>query len=134
MRKAGNTTENQLEKTIRDIIKSKAQSSIYLFLLRKNTGRTKDIIKGTRLHPSTVREALVEMHKNQLIRREKIRNDTIGKNPYIYSPLPPVLLIKKYIQDMEHRLNNLVHLTESQNRNKHLPSIEINIITKEEGQ
>ena len=134
MRKAGYIKENQLEKTIREILKSKAQSKIYLFLLRKNKGRTQDIIKGTRLHPSTVREALVQMHKHQLIRREKLQNYTIGKNPYIYSPLPPVLLIKKYIQDMECQLNNLVHLTESQNYNKQLSSIHITITTKEEGQ
>jgi predicted DNA-binding transcriptional regulator len=134
MRKAGYTSENQLEKTIREIIKSKAQSRIYLFLLRKNNGRAQDIIKGTHLHPSTVREALVQMHKNQLIRREKIRNDTIGKNPYIYSPLPPALLIKNYIQDMEHRLNNLVHLTGYKNRTKAPPSIRITITTKEEVQ
>jgi len=133
MRKAGNTTDGQLEKTIRDIIKSKAQSRIYLFLLRKNHSRTQDIIKGTRLHPSTVREALVQMHQKHLIRREKIQNDSIGKNPYIYSPLPPVLLIKKYIEDMEHRLNTLVHLT-GQQKNKTTPSIHIHIITKEEMQ
>jgi len=133
MRKAGNTTDNQLEKTIRDIVKSKAQSRIYLFLLRKNYSRTQDIIKGTQLHPSTVREALVQMHQKHLIRREKIQNDSIGKNPYIYSPLPPVLLIKKYIEDMERRLNTLVHIT-GQQKNKTTPFIHINITTKEEMQ
>ena len=131
MRKAGNTKDIQLEKTIRDIIKSKAQSRIYLFLLKKNNSLTEEIINGTRLHPSTVREALVEMHKNHLIRREKMKNDSIGKNPFIYSALPPVLLIKEYIKDMEHRLNNLVHLTTSQHKSNVVPSIQINIVTKE---
>jgi predicted transcriptional regulator len=134
MRKAGKNSDWQIEKTIREIIKSKAQSKIYLFLLRQTHVRTEEIIKGTKLHPSTVREALVQMHQKHLIQREKINNDSIGKNPFIYSPIPPFLLIKKYIEDMEHRLNNLVQLSEIRQENNKIQSIHINIITQEEMQ
>ena len=132
MRKAGNINYSQIEKTIHEILKSKAQSKIYLFLLRKNNVKTEDIIKGTRLHPSTVRETLVKMHSKHIIQREKIKNNSIGKNPYVYSPIPPVLLIRKYVEDMEHRLNNLVSLSGKQQKNKETHSIHISIVKKEE--
>ena len=127
MRKAGTINDSQLEKTIQEIIQSKAQSKIYLFLLRKNHSKTEDIIKGTHLHPSTVRESLVRMHKKQLILRVKIKNDAIGKNPYVYAPLPPILLIKKHVADLEYRLNNLVSISGRDKQDKPMHTIHINI-------
>ena len=132
MRNAGTIDDSQLEKTIHEIIQSKAQSKIYLFLLRKHHSKTEDIIKGTRLHPSTVREALVRMYKKQLILREKIKNDSIGKNPYVYAPLPPILLIKKHIEELEQRLNTIVNVSLGNKQDSSAHNIQINI-TKKEG-
>ena len=132
MGKAGKINYSQIETTIHEILKSKAQSKIYLFLLRKNNVKTEDIIKGTRLHPSTVRETLVKMYSKHIIRREKIKNESIGKNPYVYSPIPPVFLIKKYVEEMEQRLNNLVSLSGKNQENKETHSIHISIVKKEE--
>ena len=100
----------RLEAAIRDILKSQAQSRIYLYLLRKNAAKTEDIVKGTHLHPSTVRETLAKMHSEKLIFRKKLKNDNIGKNPFLYYPLPPLDLLRRYAAEIEERLNNIAAL------------------------
>ena len=106
-----NSRDNNIEKAVRDILKSRARSRIYVYLLRKNGARTEQIIKGTKLHPSTVRETLSKMYDQKLIFRKKIKNDSIGKNPYIYYPIPPIELLKRYASEIEDRLNKLASLT-----------------------
>ena len=106
----GMQKNKHLEVAIRDILKSRAQSRIYLYLLRKNGAKTEQIIKGTHLHPSTVRETLAKMHSQHLIIRKKLKNDNIGKNPFLYYPLPPLDLIKRYAAEIEDRLNNIAAL------------------------
>ena len=103
--------DKSIEKAVRDILKSKAKSCIYIYLLKKNGAKTGQIIKGTKLHPSTVRETLSKMYDLKIIYRKKIKNNCIGKNPYIYFPIPPIELLKKYASEIEDRLNKLASLT-----------------------
>ena len=100
-----------IERAVNDILKSKAESRIYLYLLRKDGSRSEDIIKGTKLHPSTVRELLSKMYAQKLISREKLKNDSIGKNPYLYRAVSPTKLLQKYAKDIEDRLNKIANLT-----------------------
>ena len=132
MRKAGSTEQSHLEKTVLEILKSKAQSKIYLFLLNCKEAKTDDIIKGTHLHPSTVREALVKMHKEQLLIRRKLKNDAIGKNPFLYSPIPPFQLFRKYAAEIEHRLNSLALFSLKEHRRQRLNPIKITISDEED--
>ena len=111
MRKAGSVKDKNLEKTVREILKGRARSRIYVYLIRKNGAKTEQIIKGTHLHPSTVRETLSKMHEQKLVYREKLKNDNIGKNPYLYNAIPPIKLLKRYATEMEDRLNKLATLT-----------------------
>ena len=111
MRKAGVIRDKKIEKTVHEILKSRARSRIYVYLLRKNGARAEQIINGTRLHPSTVRETLSKMYDQQLIFIRKIRNDSIGKNPYVYYPIPPIELLKRYASEMEDKLNKLARIT-----------------------
>ena len=110
MQKATTRKDKSLEKTINEILESRARSRIYLYLLRKNGAKSEQIIRGTRLHPSTVRETLSEMYDQGLIYRKKIKNGCIGKNPYMYYPISPVKLLKKYASEIEYRLNKLASL------------------------
>ena len=121
-----------IESLVQDILKSRAQSRIYLFLLRKNGAKTEDIINGTNLHPSTVRETLVKMFDKKLIFRKKQKNDNIGKNPYTYFPLPPVELLKRYARDLEKKLNNLASLSTKNDPEKPRNIVKINIIDRED--
>ncbi len=116
MQRSGIKIDKSTENAMRDLLKSRARSRIYIYLLRKNNAKTEQIIKGTRLHPSTVRETLSEMYDQKLIYRKKIKNDSIGKNPYSYYPISPVELLKKYAKEIEDRLNKIASLASSRER------------------
>jgi len=118
--------DKNIEKTVREILKSRARSRIYTYLLKKNGARADEIIKGTKLHPSTVRETLSKMYIQELIFRRKIKNDTIGKNPYLYYPIPPIELLKRYASEIEERLNKLANL-EIKNKVKNFKPVKIKI-------
>ena len=128
MKNAGITRDKSIEGTVREILKSRARSRIYIYLLRKNGARTEQIIKGTHFHPSTVRETLSKMHEQKLIYRKKIKNDNIGKNPYIYYAISPVILLKRYSSEMEDRLNKLANLTFSKEEMKDYRPVRIKIV------
>jgi predicted DNA-binding transcriptional regulator len=127
MRKAAIFRDKSIEKAVNEILKSRARSRIYIYLLRKNGARTEEIIKGTRLHPSTVRETLSKMHDNSQIYRKKIKNDSIGKNPYIFYPISPIKLIKRHAQEIEDRLNKLASLAFSREKETNYRPVEISI-------
>ncbi len=105
------------ERAIHDLFRSRAESQIYLYLLRKNGARSTDIIRGTHLHPSTVRELLARMHSRRYIIREKQKNDHIGKNPYLYRAVAPLSILKRYAQELETRLNRIAALDNSDTSN-----------------
>ena len=50
-----------------------------------------------------------------------MKNDSIGKNPYIYYPIPPIELLKRYAVEMEDRLNNLARLASKEKINSYKP-------------
>ena len=118
MRRTGKYKDKNLEQIVNDILKSRARSRIYVYLLRKNGAKTEQIIKGTKLHPSTVRETLSKMYNQKLIIRKKLRNDSIGKNPFIYYPIPPIKLLKRHTDEMEDKLNRLARLTVTKDKAK----------------
>lgn len=125
MRRTGKLKDKNIEQIVNDILKSKARSRIYVYLLRKNGAKTEQIIKGTRLHPSTVRETLSKMYDQKLIIRKKLKNDNIGKNPFIYYPISPIKLLKRYTNEMEERLNKLARLTLSKEKARSFRPIRI---------
>ena len=127
MRKAGINRDKTIEKAVNDILKSRARSRIYIYLLAKNGARTEQIIKGTKLHPSTVRETLSKMYDNNQIYRKKIKNDSIGKNPYIFYPVSQIKLIKRHAREIEDRLNRLASLAFSREKEESYRPVEINI-------
>ncbi len=125
MHKSRLRMDKSAERAVRDILKSKAEARIYIYLLRKNGAISEDIIKGTKLHPSTVRELLSKMFDQKLIFREKLKNDSIGKNPYLYRAVSPIILLQKYTKEMEGRLNKLVNLTGKSDQNSKYVRIKI---------
>lgn len=131
MRKIGFNRDKSIEKAIHDILESRARSRIYLYLLRKNGAKSEQIIRGTRLHPSTVRETLSEMYEHGLIYRKKIKNGSIGKNPYMYYPISPVKLLKQYASEIEYRLNKLASLAISSSETTYTKPIKITISNEE---
>ena len=111
MRRPGILIDKSTENAVRELFRSRAESRIYVYLLRKGGAKSEDIIRGTKLHPSTVRELLSKMHDQKIIFREKLKNDSIGKNPYLYRAVSPIKLLQKYAKEMEGRLNKIANLT-----------------------
>jgi predicted transcriptional regulator len=102
--------DRKIEAAVHEVLDSRAESRIYIYLLRTNGARSDDIIRGTRLHPSTVRELLSKMHAQRIIIRKKIKTETIGKNPYLYQAISPLILLQRRMKIIEARLNKIVQL------------------------
>ena len=122
--------DKSTEHAVHEIFKSRAESRIYLYLLRKNGARSDQIIKGTKLHPSTVRELLSKMNEQKVIYREKLKNDNIGKNPYLYYASSPIKLIQKYAQEIENKLNKIANLSSQEKTAKRNRIVQIKIFDR----
>jgi len=130
MRKTGVKKDRSIERAVREILKSRARSRIYIYLLRKNGAKSEQIKKAPPLHPRTVREPLTKMYKQRLIYRKKIKNDSIGKNPYIYYAISPVKLLKRYASEIEDRLNKIASLAISTDKSMDTGRVRIKIIER----
>lgn len=110
MNKTRSPIDRNIETAVHELLDSRAESRIYIFLLRKNGARSEEIIRGTKLHPSTVRELLSKMYDNKIISRKKIKTDSIGKNPYLYGAVSPIVLLQRRAKIIESRLNKIANL------------------------
>ena len=110
--------DKNIETAVNELLDSRAESRIYIYLLQKNKARSDEIIRGTKLHPSTVRELLSKMYTNKIIYREKIKTETVGKNPYLYGAVSPIILLQRRVKIIETRLNTIANLTGKTNGNK----------------
>ncbi len=120
MKKTRSPINKNIETAVNELLDSRAESRIYIYLLRKNRARSDEIIRGTKLHPSTVRELLSKMYDNKIIFRQKIKTDSIGKNPYLYSAVSPILLLQRRVKIIESRLNKIANLAGTSNGNKYV--------------
>ena len=114
-----------------EILQSKTRANIYIYLLLKNSATSDEIIENTHLYPSTVREALSKMHEQKIIKREKIKNESVGKNPYLYYAMPLNELLKRYVSEIENNLNKIAELDHFLGHSK---QFRINIKLTEGGQ
>jgi len=96
-----------LEAAVQELFDSQAESRVYVFLLRHDGVLSDEIVHGTKLHPSTVRELLSMMYSRRLITRKKLKTPTIGKNPYLYYAVSPLVLVRRRAKVLERRLSAL---------------------------
>jgi len=120
MNRTRSPIDKNIETAVHELLDSRAESRIYVYLLRKNGARSDDIINGTKLHPSTVRELLSKMYTQKVIYRQKIKTETIGKNPYLYRAVSPIILLQRRVKIIESRLNKIANLTGKTNGNKYV--------------
>jgi predicted DNA-binding transcriptional regulator len=111
MRRPKAPVDKHIETAVHELLDSRAESRIYIYLLRNRDARSDDIIRGTRLHPSTVRELLSKMYTQKIILRRTLRTDSIGKNPYTYQAVSPLVLLQRRVKIIEMRLNKIARLT-----------------------
>jgi len=120
MNKPRSPIDKNIETAVHELLDSRAESRIYVYLLRKNQARSEEIIRGTRLHPSTVRELLSKMYDNKIIFREKLKTEGIGKNPYLYGAVSPLVLLQRRVKIIESRLNKIANLSGKTNGSKYV--------------
>jgi len=101
---------SSLEEIVTEIFKSRTKARIYLYLVTKGRQTSEQVSEGTGLYPSTVRDALADMHAHGFLKRTKVEREGAGKHPYIYEAIPPSRLVEAYAKTMESRLTALLNV------------------------
>ena len=92
------------------ILDTETRARIYVYL-RQNPGSTsEEIAEGTGLYPSTVREALAELHEEEIVSRRKRESEGAGNNPYEYTAIAPSELVGGFVGQIQSELNTVFNL------------------------
>ncbi|WP_144920281.1 winged helix-turn-helix domain-containing protein [Halorubrum salsamenti] len=92
------------------LLDTETRARIYVYL-RDNPNSTSDeVADGTGLYPSTVREALAELHDEGTVERDKREASGAGNNPYEYEAIAPSELVQGVVGDVQRELNAVFNL------------------------
>ncbi|SEV88279.1 helix-turn-helix domain-containing protein [Natrinema salifodinae] len=92
------------------ILDTETRAKIYVYLLANPGSTSEEVAKGTGLYPSTVREALAELHEEGRVTREKRANEGAGNNPYEYTAIQPSDLVGGVVDQVQQELNTIFTL------------------------
>jgi len=101
---------HNLEEIVTEIFKSRTKARIYLYIVTNGEQTSDQVSKGTGLYPSTVRDALADMHSKGFLKRTKVEKEGAGKHPFIYQAISPSRLVEAYARTMESRLTALLNV------------------------
>ncbi|GAB3317488.1 ArsR family transcriptional regulator [Haloplanus rallus] len=92
------------------ILDTETRARIYVYL-RQHPGSTSDeVADGTGLYPSTVREALAQLHEEGTVERHKRESAGAGNNPYEYEAIAPSTLVQGAVGQVQEQLNAVFNL------------------------
>ncbi len=100
------------------ILDTETRAKIYVYLLANPGSTSEEIAKGTGLYPSTVREALAELHDEEKVSREKRASEGAGNNPYEYTAIQPSELVGGVVDQVQRELNTIFTLDRVLEREK----------------
>ena len=92
------------------ILDTETRAKIYVYLLANPGSTSEEVAKGTGLYPSTVREALAELHEEAHVTREKRASEGAGNNPYEYTAIQPSELVGGVVDQVQQELNTIFRL------------------------
>ncbi len=92
------------------VLDTETRARIYVHLRQHPDSTSEEIAEGTGLYPSTVREALAELHEEGTVLRNKRQSSGAGNNPYEYSTIPPSELVGEVVDDVQRELNTVFNL------------------------
>ena len=92
------------------ILDTETRAKIYVYLLANPGSTSEEVAQGTGLYPSTVREALAELHEEDRVTREKRASEGAGNNPYEYTAIQPSELVGGVVDQVQHELNTIFTL------------------------
>ena len=92
------------------VLDTETRARIYVHLRQHPDSTSEEVAEGTGLYPSTVREALAELHDEGKVVRHKRESDGAGNNPYEYATIPPSELVSDVVDDVQQELNTVFNL------------------------
>ena len=95
------------------VLETETRARIYVYLRENPESTSDETADGTGLYPSTVREALAELHDEGKVTRRKRESDGAGNNPYEYAAMAPSELVGNIIDDVQEQLNAVFNLDDA---------------------
>ena len=92
------------------LLDTETKARIYVYLRENPDSTSEEIADGTGLYPSTVREALAELHDEATVKRRKRESAGAGNNPYEYQAIPPSELVHGVVDQVQSELNTVFNL------------------------
>ena len=92
------------------LLDTETRARIYVYLRQHPHSTSDEIAEGTGLYPSTVREALADLHEDEAVERAKRDSDGAGNNPYEYEAIAPSSLVRGVVGEVQHELNTVFTL------------------------
>ncbi|WP_331232792.1 winged helix-turn-helix domain-containing protein [Natronorarus salvus] len=92
------------------ILDTETRARIYVYLRQEPRATSEEVAEGTGLYPSTVREALSELHEEEVVDREKRESEGAGNNPYEYTAIAPSELVGGILGQVQDELNTAFNL------------------------
>ena len=92
------------------LLDTETKARIYVYLRENPDSTSEEVADGTGLYPSTVREALAELHDEGTVERQKRESAGAGNNPYEYQAIPPSELVQSVVDQVQSELNAVFNL------------------------
>jgi len=92
------------------ILDTETRARIYVYLRQHPHSTSDEVADGTGLYPSTVREALAELHDEKTVSRDKRESSGAGNNPYEYEAIAPSELVRGVVGEVQRELNTVFNL------------------------
>jgi predicted transcriptional regulator len=92
------------------LLDTETRARIYVYLRANPHSTSDEVADGTGLYPSTVREALAELHDEETVNRDKREASGAGNNPYEYEAIAPSELVQGVVGDVQRELNAVFNL------------------------
>jgi len=92
------------------LLDTETRARIYVYLRKNPRSTSEEVADGTGLYPSTVREALAELHDEETVTRQKRESAGAGNNPYEYTAIAPSELVRGVASQVQSELNTVFNL------------------------
>jgi predicted transcriptional regulator len=98
------------------LLDTETRARIYVYLRQHPDSTSEEVAEGTGLYPSTVREALAELHEESTVSRGKRESEGAGNNPYEYEAISPSDLVSGAVGQVQNQLNAVFNLDDRLDR------------------
>lgn len=92
------------------LLETETRARIYVYLRQHPGSTSEEVAEGTGLYPSTVREALAELHDEEKVTRSKRESEGAGNNPYEYDAMAPSDLVGSVAGQVQKELNTVFNM------------------------